>query len=103
MELFVRGLVPISTQQLKTIEMFSSDLDKRQLYVIRYRIGMDYYFRRNKHTAPSMSRFELPIFIYAASCLPKDEYEIFTSTLRDEFSYATGALYLDWIKKIRNT
>ena len=102
MELFVRGLVPINAQQLKTIETFSSDLDKRQLHIIRYRMGMDYYFRKNKHMAPYMSRFELPIFIHAASCLPKDEYEIFLSTLRDEFSYATGALYLDWIKKSRN-
>ena len=102
MEIFVRGLVPINTQQLKTIEIFSSDLDRRQLHIIRYRIGMDYYFRNNKSRAPHMSSFELPIFIHAASCLPKDEYEIFISTLGDEFSYATGALYLDWIKKNRN-
>lgn len=99
MELFVRGVVSIRTRQLKDIEVLSSDLDKRQLHIIRNRSGGRHFFRANKSRVGQMSPFEQSSFICGAACLPNDEYKHFLTMLKHDFSDPTGNLFLKWARK----
>ena len=99
MELLVRGVVSIKARQLKDIEKLSSDLDKRQLHIIRNRSNSKHFFRTNRSRIGQMSPFEQPAFICGAACLPKDEYENWLTMLKPDFSDPTGNLFLQWAKK----
>ena len=99
LELFVRGVVPITARKLSKIENLPSVLDKRQLHLIRGRIGNKSFFRVNKGNIDQMSKFERPAFVLGAVCLPKDEFENWLGMLGPIFSSDTEQLFLKWVKK----
>ena len=99
LELFVRGVVPITTRKLSRIENLPSVLDKRQLHLIRGRIGNKNFFHVNKGNVDQMSMFERSAFVLGAVCLPKDEFENWIRILRPMFASDTERLFLKWIKK----
>ena len=96
LELFVRGTVPITVPEIKRLEGLSSPLDKRQLHLIRGRIGDKNFFRKNKTSFDQLSALEQSCFVWGASCLPKDEYETWLSTVKPMFAMPTGAIFLKW-------
>jgi hypothetical protein len=101
LELFVRGTVPITVPKVKKLEVLSSPLDKRQLHLIRGRIGDKNFFRKNKTAFDQLSALERPCFVWGASCLPKDEYETWLSTVKPLFAMPTGAIFLKWSQQQR--
>lgn len=98
LELFVRGVVPITGPQLKKIENLPSVVDKRQLHIIRGRAKNKNFFRLNKGNLGQMAFLEQPAFISGATCLPKDEYEKWLLTLKPVFSAPTCNLFLKWMQ-----
>ena len=101
LELFVRGVVPITATGTKKLEVLSSVLDRRQLHLIRGRNGDKNFFRKNKTGFSQISALEQPCFIWGASCLPKDEYETWVSTVKPMFGCPAGALFLKWAQQER--
>jgi hypothetical protein len=101
LELFVRGTVPITAAGTKKLEVLSSPLDKRQRHLIRGRIGDKNFFRKNKTSFGQLSALEQPCFVWAASCLPEDEYGTWLSTVKPMFIAPTGGLFLKWAQKQR--
>lgn len=101
LELFVRGIVPITVAQLKNLEGLTSPLDRRQLHLIRGRLGDKRFFRKNKTAFGQIPPMEQPCFIWGASCLPKDEYETLLQTVRPLVVEPLGPLFLKWAVKQR--
>jgi hypothetical protein len=101
LELFARGVVPVTAAGIKKLEVLSSVLDRRQLHLIRGRNGDKNFFRKNKTAFSQLSPLEQPCFVWGASCLPKDEYETWVSTIKPLFAFPTGALFLKWAQQER--
>jgi len=102
LELFVRGIVPITTAQLRRLNPLSAALDKRQLHLIRGRIKDKNFFRRNKTAFGQFSTLEQPCFVWGASCLPADEYKSWLSSIKPTFIMPLGGLLLEWAEKNRS-
>jgi hypothetical protein len=102
-ELFVRGVVLIAPYDLKLISASSSVLDRRQLYLIRGRIGDKNYFRGHKTSFGQLSPFEQSCFIWGAACLPKDEFDTWLSTVKPMFNTPTGYQFLKWAQQERES
>lgn len=92
LELFVRGVVPITPPQLKDIAAASSPLDVRQLSFIRGRLGQEAHFRKKKTAFSSMPSVEQSAFIWGASCLPKDEFKNWLSAIAPMYTVPLGSL-----------
>ena len=103
LELFVRRIIPITTSQLGRIDSLSSVLDKRQLHIVRSRVGNRHFFRLNKANVGQMSVIEQPSFICGAACLPKDEYENWLVSLKSIHSAPTCRRFLKWVKANKDT
>ena len=101
LELFSRGIVPITSQRLKKLDALPSILDKRQLHIIRGRLGNKNSFRRNKVNVRQMPYLEQIAFIAGATCLPKDEYTNWLRTVRPVMTVPTSRLFLEWMKANR--
>jgi hypothetical protein len=101
LQLFVRGTVPITATDIKRLEGLSSPLEKRQLHLIRGRIGDKNFFRKNKTAFGSLSVLEQTCFIWGASCLPKDEYENWLPMVKPMLTMPTGAIFLKWAQAQR--
>ncbi len=102
LEIFCRGIIDIPLSKLKKFEPLPSALDKRQLLLIRGRVGDKNFFRKKKTAAHSYSTIELPYLVWGASCLPKDEYENWLDTVKGALKKRPlGDLYLKWSAKHR--
>ncbi|TPI65039.1 RNA-directed DNA polymerase [Mesorhizobium sp. B3-1-7] len=102
LELFVRRIVPLAPSHLKALDgSLSTSLDRRQLHLIRGRLGDKNHFRKYKTAFGQITPIEQPCFIWGASCLPKDEYETFVQGIKPMFPMPTGALFLKWAAKQR--
>jgi hypothetical protein len=97
-ELFVRGVVPLTPALFKILESLPSVTDKRQLHIIRSRLGNQNFFRQNKTSFGQMVQFEQVAFATGAVCLPKDEYEKWLQMIKPAFSAPTGQLFLKWLQ-----
>lgn len=102
LELLVRGVVPITPSQMKSLESLATPSDRRQLHLIRGRLGDKNFFRKNKTAFGQIGPMEQPCYLWGACCLPKDEYETFLQTVKPMFATPTGALFLKWAAKQRN-
>ena len=100
-EIFVRGIIEVPRRHLKKLETLTAIIDRRQLLLIRGRLGDTNFFRRQKTAINSHSLFELPCLVWGASCLPKDEYEIWLDTVRGHFSKPLDGLFLKWASRKR--
>lgn len=97
LELFVRGVTPITAKKVGEIERIS-ELDGRQLILINASIENIAYFRKNKTRFDQFSRFEQYALIVGATCLPKDEYETWVDAVKGGMSHPIDKLYCDWAK-----
>ena len=98
LEIFVRGIIDFPLSRLKEIESLPAVIDKRQLLLIRGRCGDRNYFRKQKTAVQNFSDPELSTLVWGASCLPKDEYEKWTDTVKASFNKPLGNLFLKWVK-----
>ena len=102
LELFVRGVIPINAAGLKKLDGLSSPLDRRQLHLIRGRVGDKVFFRKMKTGFGQISVMEQSCFVWGASCLPKDEFETWLTTAKPMFARPTGGLFLKWTQQQRD-
>jgi hypothetical protein len=102
LELFVRGTISISAAQFKALECLPSSTDKRQLLLIRGRMDSKSYFRRQKTSFESFSSFEQSALVWGASCLPNDEFEVWTTAVKPKFNRPGGHLFLKWARDNRS-
>jgi hypothetical protein len=100
-ELFVRGTVPISPKLMKKLDALSAPLNNRQRYLIRGRMGDQNFFRKKKTSFSQLSAVEQTCFVWGASCLPKDEYKAWLSSIAPMVVSPSGALFLKWAQKHR--
>jgi hypothetical protein len=98
LELFVRGVVPLTPALFKPLDALPSVTDKRQLHIIRSRLGNQNFFRQNKTSFGQMPQFEQIAFATGAVCLPKDEYEKWLQMIKPAFNAPTGQLFLKWLQ-----
>jgi len=101
LELFVRGIVSIDLQNTKKLDVLTSPIDKRQIHLIRGRLGDKNFFRKNKTAFGQIPQIEQTCFIWGASCLPKDEYETWLATIKPMFISPIATLFIDWAKEQR--
>jgi hypothetical protein len=101
LELFCRGVIEVPLSKLKELDGLSAVSDKRQLLLIRGRAGDKNFFRRQKTAAHAFSTLELPCLVWGACCLPKDEYENWVDTVKENFRRPLGRLFLKWAAKNR--
>lgn len=99
LELFVRGTVPIAANALRRLDNLNSPLDRRQLHLVRGRIGDINFFRRNKTAFDLIPELERTCFVWGASCLPDDEYRAWLMSIKRKFGTPTGSLFVDWVRK----
>ena len=100
LEIFSRGIIEISLPKLKKIEALPAVIEKRQLLLIRGRVGDKNFFRKQKTATHVFTGIELSCLVWGASCLPKDEYKNWIDTVRASFNKPLGNLFLKWA--IRN-
>lgn len=96
LEILVRGIVPVTIQQMRALDSLHTPLDKRQIALIRGRIRDTSYFRLQKTQFSSVSIYEQACVVAGASCLPRDEYENWLRFLEPNFSQPGGKLLLKW-------
>lgn len=102
LELFVRGVVPITPKDVKQLDTLNSALDKRQLLLIRGRAGDTIYFRSQKTRVDQFTGFEHPYLLWGATCLPKDEFEKgLMPAVRPQFGGPIGPLFIKWVEQHR--
>jgi len=99
LELLVRGIVPVTAAGIKKLGGLSSPLDRRQLHLIRGRTDAQNFFRKNKTAFAQFSPLEQTCLIWGASCLPKDEYDTWLTTIKPMFGMPVGALFLKWARQ----
>ncbi|MGR9504637.1 RNA-directed DNA polymerase [Rhizobium leguminosarum] len=97
LEVFVRGISPITAKKLADIAKLS-ELDGRQLILINGVIKNIVYFRKNKTRFEQFGRFEQYALIVAASCLPADEYETWLGAIKPGLKGPLDTMYCDWAK-----
>jgi hypothetical protein len=95
-EIFVRGVILVPLTDLKRLESLPAVIDKRQILLIRGRLGDKNYFRKQKTAVYNFSEVELPCLVLGGACLPKDEYEKWLDTLKGVLSKPLSTLFLKW-------
>lgn len=96
LELFVRGVVDIQPVQVRQLDRLSQTLDKRQLYQLHARVNDLSFFRREKTRVHELSAWLQPAFIYAAKCLPPDEYNAWIKSIRTRLGFPLAQVYCKW-------
>jgi hypothetical protein len=103
LEIFVRNIIATSAAELKRLEALPAVIDKKQLLLIRGRCKDINYFRRQKTAVQSFSDVERPCLVWGASCLPKDEYEVWLQkTVGVHMNKPLDGLFLKWAAKNRS-
>jgi len=97
LEIFVRGISPISAKKVAEIAKLS-ELDGRQIVLINGVIKNVVYFRKNKTRFEQFGKFEQYALILAASCLPADEYETWLGAIKPGLNGPLDSMYCDWAR-----
>ncbi|MFJ5486899.1 RNA-directed DNA polymerase [Hansschlegelia beijingensis] len=100
-ELFVRGIVSPTQDTVRQLEPLSSVSDRRQILLIRGRIGDINFFRRNKTAVTHFAPQDRACLVLGGSCLPEDEYNSWLGAVRPLFNTPLGGLFLAWARRNR--
>ncbi|WP_156905504.1 RNA-directed DNA polymerase [Maritalea myrionectae] len=98
-ELYIRKIIPTTPRKLRHVERLT-ELDGRQIILAQASINNVAYFRQNKTKISQFSEFELNALLLGASCLPKDEFEIWIRAAKSRLSGSLSdikKLYCDWV------
>jgi hypothetical protein len=98
LEIFVRDIIGTPISKIKLIEDLSSPLHRRQLFLIRGRSKDLNFFRKMKTQSHSISAFERTCLVWGAGCLPEDEFQKWTDSVKPLFKQPCGQLFLAWTK-----
>lgn len=96
LELGVRGIINFSQQDIRRLEVLTGTLDIRQLHLLRWRLKDINYFRSKKAKISEIQIWAQPSFIFAAGCLPHDEYNHWIRSLRSRLEFPLGKEFTDW-------
>jgi Reverse transcriptase (RNA-dependent DNA polymerase) len=99
LELFIREIIPISYEQAKPLFELKGTLDIRSILVLRGQLADVNFFRQRKTKMDELNPWVQPAFIYAAHCLPSDEYRAWLGTLKGRLSFPLADLYCRWAEK----
>jgi len=95
-ELFIRGVIPIKFEQAKPLFELKETLDVRSIFVLRGQLADVTFFRQRKTRIDELNPWVQPAFIYAAHCLPPDEYKAWLGTLKGRLSFPLSDLFCKW-------
>jgi hypothetical protein len=96
MQLFIRGVIPITLEQARPLFDLNESLDLRSILVLRGQLADVNFFRQRKTKIDELNLWVQPAFIYAAHCLPSDEYRAWLGTLRGRLSFPLADLFCKW-------
>ncbi|MBR0793998.1 RNA-directed DNA polymerase [Bradyrhizobium jicamae] len=100
LELFIRGVIPISYEQAKPLFELKETLDTRQVLVLRGQLSDVNFFRQRKTKIDELNPWVQSAFIYGAHCLPSDEYRAWLGTLKGRLSFPLSDLFCKWADKL---
>ncbi len=95
-ELFLRGVIPISYEQARPLFELNDTLDTRGILVLRGQLADVNFFRQRKTKIDELNPWVQPAFVYAAHCLPEDEYKAWIGTLKGRLSFPLSDLFCKW-------
>lgn len=101
LELFVRGVISISSAQARRLDILSNTLDQRALFQIRARLGEVHYFRQRKARLHELTPWLQPAFLYSAACLPVEEYRTWLGNIRPSLNFPLSSLFVEWARARR--
>lgn len=96
LEMFTRNIVPFDAKHLRKLNSLRETLDIRHLNIMKGQIKDVSYFRRNKKNLDQFNDWEKPSFIFAAKCLPEDEYKVWIGNIKNRLDFPLARLFCDW-------
>jgi hypothetical protein len=100
LDLFARGLIEPTQNVLSAAARPDlTALERRHILLIRARLNDKPYFRALKTRFSELSDWEKPIAMWAASCLPEDEYEKWITFAKGSLAEPYADVYASWLKK----
>jgi hypothetical protein len=96
MQLFTRDIIPINLEQARPLFDLNETLDLRSILVLRGKLADVNFFRQRKTKIDELNPWVQPAFIYAAHCLPADEYKAWLGTLKGRLSFPLADLFCKW-------
>jgi hypothetical protein len=96
MQLFTRDIIPITLEQARPLFDLNETLDLRSILVLRGKLADVNFFRQRKTKIDELNPWVQPAFIYAAHCLPADEYKAWLGTLKGRLSFPLADLFCKW-------
>jgi hypothetical protein len=98
MEAFLRNVFKPQASDLKSFERLATELDLRQNYLLQGKLDRRTFFRNKKYQFDSISNSERFSFLIGATCLPKDELEVFLSAVKTKLDDPLAEVFLKWLK-----
>jgi hypothetical protein len=95
-ELFTRGVVPLTYEQARPLFELNATLDARSMLVLRGQLGDVNYFRRQKTRIDELNGWVQPALIFGARCLPTDEYRAWLGNLKGRLAFPAADLFCKW-------
>lgn len=95
LEIFIREISPISSAKLNAIPRIS-EIDGRQIILANGVIENIVYFRKNKTRFENYSKYEQYALVLGATCLPKDEYEVWLGAVQSSMKDVIDPEFCDW-------
>jgi hypothetical protein len=96
LELFTRGVVPLTYEQARPLFELNGTLDSRSLLVLRGQLSDVSYFRRQKTRIDELNGWVQPALIFGARCLPTDEYRAWLGNLKGRLAFPASDLFCKW-------
>lgn len=96
LELGIRKIVNYDLADIKRLDSLTGILDLRQLHLLRWRVNDINYFRSRKSRVNEIQAWAQPSFIFAARCLPRDEYSHWVRAIKSRLQFPLGKVFADW-------
>lgn len=96
LELFLRQVIPISPAILRKLQNLPSQWDQRALVMLRGQLNDVAYFRARKTRLDELNVWVQPAFVFAAACLPRDEYETWIGNIKKGLSFPLSDIFCKW-------
>ncbi|OYX46155.1 MAG: hypothetical protein B7Y90_16815 [Alphaproteobacteria bacterium 32-64-14] len=97
LELFVRDVITLEHKHINEFTSLASPIHKRQLLLIRGRLGDVNYFRSEKTAIDQFSNVEQTCLVWGAACLPDDELKNWLPAVKGKMTGPCSALFCDWV------
>jgi hypothetical protein len=97
-EAFLRGIFSFGSSDLKAFGDLSTQLDLRQNYLLQGKLDNRTFFRNKKYQFDSISNSERFSFLIGATCLPKEEFDVFVGAIKGKLDDPLADIFLKWLK-----